>query len=55
MQKETRSGKGKREKSIKPKSRFSEKRLTSRAGLIPMARFLDKLGIEGIIACMVWA
>jgi hypothetical protein len=34
---------------IDPKPRFSEERLTSRAGLIPLGRFLDKLGIEETI------
>jgi hypothetical protein len=38
---------------ITPKPRFSEKRLTSRAGLIPMGRFIDKLGIQGMIEGMV--
>jgi hypothetical protein len=46
-------GKGKSTRKIAPKPRFSEKRLTSRAGLIPMSRFIDKLGIEGMIGRMV--
>lgn len=36
-------------KGLCPAVRFTEKRLTGRAGLIPMARFMDKLGIEGMI------
>ncbi len=46
-------GKGKNKRKITPKPRYSEKRLTSRAGLIPMSRFIDKLGIEGMIDRMV--
>jgi len=53
MQKRQRQGKGKSTRRITPKPRFSEKRLTSRAGLIPMSRFIDKLGIEGMIGRMV--
>jgi hypothetical protein len=49
MKKKGRSGKAQKRKSINPKPRFSEKRLTSRAGLIPMGRFIDKLGIEGAV------
>jgi len=49
MSKKRGRGKGKRSKRITPTLRFSEKRLTSRAGLIPMGRLIDKLGIEGII------
>lgn len=45
--------KSKGNRRIHPKSRFSEKRLTSRAGLIPMSRFMDKLGIEDLISRMV--
>jgi hypothetical protein len=44
-----RQGKGKSTRRITPRPRFSEKRLTSRAGLIPMSRFIDKLGIERLI------
>jgi hypothetical protein len=46
-----RQGRGKRKstRKITPKSRFSERRLTSRAGLIPMSRLMDKLGIEAMI------
>ena len=46
-------GKRKSAGKITPKRRFSERRLTSRAGLIPMSRFIDKLGIEGMIDRMV--
>ncbi len=49
MKKKQRYGKGKGFRRINPKPRFSEKRLTSRAGLIPMGRFIDKLGIEGVM------
>jgi hypothetical protein len=44
-------GRGKRKSTgkITPEPRFSERRLTSRAGLIPMSRFMDKLGIENMI------
>jgi len=49
MKKKAVSRKGKSRKKINPRPRFSEKRLTSRAGLIPISRFIDKLGIEGII------
>jgi len=49
MKKEGRSRKGKSGTRINPRPRFSEKRLPSRAGLIPISRFIDKLGIEGII------
>lgn len=49
MKKKARSGKVKWPKRINPSERFSEERLTSRAGLIPIGRFMDKLGIEGII------
>jgi hypothetical protein len=41
--------KGKNNRRITPKPRFSERRLTSRAGLIPMSRLMDKLGIETMI------
>lgn len=46
-----RQGRGKRKstRKITPKPRFSERRLTSRAGLIPMSRLMDKLGIEAMI------
>lgn len=53
MKKKQRHGKGKSVRRITPKPRFSEKRLTSRAGLIPMARFVDKLGIQRMIDQMV--
>jgi hypothetical protein len=53
MKKKVRSGKRKKRQGIVPKPRFSEKRLTSRAGLIPMARFIDKLGIQELIEKMV--
>ena len=49
MKKKPRSSKNKFGKKFTPRSRFSEKRLTSRAGLIPMSRFMDRLGMEGII------
>ena len=49
MKKKNRSSKNNRAKRINPRSRFSEKRLTSRAGLIPMGHFIDKLGIEETI------
>jgi hypothetical protein len=49
MKNKTRSRKGKSRTRINPRPRFSEKRLTSRAGLIPISRFIDKLGIEGAI------
>ncbi|MFH1116462.1 MAG: hypothetical protein V1792_21325 [Pseudomonadota bacterium] len=53
MKKEQRHGKGKSVRGITPKPRFSERRLTSRAGLIPLSRFIDKLGIEEMIGRMV--
>ena len=46
MKKRAVSRKGKSRKKINPRPRFSERRLTSRAGLIPLGRFIDKLGIE---------
>jgi hypothetical protein len=49
MKNKAKSGKAKRGKRINPKPRFSERRLTSRAGLIPMSRFMAKLGLEEII------
>ncbi len=53
MKKRQGHGKRKSARKITPKPRFSEKRLTSRAGLIPMSRFIDKLGIERMIDRMV--
>jgi hypothetical protein len=53
MKKRQGHGKRKSTRRITPKPRFSEKRLTSRAGLIPMSRFIDKLGIERMIDRMV--
>ncbi|MGO9572066.1 MAG: IS1380 family transposase [Desulfomonilaceae bacterium] len=53
MKKKQGRGKRKSSRRITPKPRFSEKRLTSRAGLIPMSRFMDKLGIERMIDRMV--
>ena len=53
MKKGQRHGEGKSIRRITPKPRFSEKRLTSRAGLIPMSRFIDKLGVERMIDRMV--
>jgi hypothetical protein len=49
MKRKGRSGKTQKRKKINPRPRFSEKRLTSRSGLIPMGRFIDKLGIEGVV------
>ncbi len=49
MKKQQKCGKGKSTRRINPKARFSENRLTSRAGLIPMGRFIDKPGIPGMI------
>jgi Transposase DDE domain group 1 len=49
MKKNERRGKSKRGQRITPKPRFSEKRLTSRAGLVPMSRFIAKLGLGAII------
>ena len=49
MKKRARLRQGQSRKRINPRPRFSEKRLTSRASLIPISRFIDKLGIEGII------
>jgi hypothetical protein len=43
MKKRSKSGKSRTSSVSDPKPRFSEKRLTSRAGLIPLGRFLDKL------------
>ena len=42
-------GRGQEAKAIIPGSRFSEHRLTSRAGLIMVARFVSKLGLGKII------
>ena len=53
MKKKQGRGKRKSTRKITPKPRFSERRLTSRAGLIPMSRFIDKLGIERMIDRMV--
>jgi hypothetical protein len=53
MKKKQRHGKRKSIRRITPKPRFSEKRLTSRAGLIPMSRFIDKLGIEKMMDRMI--
>jgi hypothetical protein len=53
MKKKQRRGKGKSVRRINPKPRFSEERLTSRAGLIPIGRFIDKLGVERMIDRMV--
>jgi hypothetical protein len=49
MKKKQSRSKKKNTRRITPKPRFSETRLTSRAGLIPMSRFMDKLGIENMI------
>jgi hypothetical protein len=49
MKRRARSGKPKKRKALTPRPRFTEKRLTSRAGLIPLSRFFDKLGIEEAI------
>lgn len=49
MKKARKSAKRKRAKKLNPTPRFSEKLLTSRAGLIPMSRFIDKLGIRRMI------
>jgi hypothetical protein len=43
------AGRGQEAKAIVPGSRFSEHRLTSRAGLIMVARFAGKLGLGKII------
>jgi hypothetical protein len=53
MKKKQVRGKKKKIRKISPKPRFSETRLSSRAGLIPMSRFIDKLGIESMIGQMV--
>lgn len=53
MKESKRHYKGKSTRRVTPKPRFSEQRLTSRAGLIPMARFFDKLGIDGMVERMV--
>lgn len=53
MKKKQGRGKKKGTRGITPKPRFSERRLTSRAWLVPMSRFIDKLGIEGLIGRMV--
>lgn len=53
MKKKQGRGKSKSTRKITPKPRFSERRLTSRAGLIPMSRLMDKLGIERMIDQMV--
>lgn len=53
MKKKMRHGKGKSTRRITPNARFSEKRLTSRAGLVPMGHFIDKLGIPEMIDQMV--
>ncbi|MEW6349682.1 MAG: hypothetical protein AB1646_11520 [Thermodesulfobacteriota bacterium] len=45
MKKKSKSGKTKSKNGINWRPRFSEARLTIRAGLIPMGRFMDKLGI----------
>jgi len=44
-------GRGKRKTAhkITPKPRYSGRRLTSRAGLIPISRLMDRLGIEKMI------
>jgi hypothetical protein len=49
MKKNQRRGKGKKDLRINPNPRFSEERLTSRAGLIPMSRFMAKLGLGAVI------
>jgi len=49
MKQKARSRKGKSRTRINPRPRFSEKRLTNRAGLIPISRFIDQLAIEDII------
>src|SRR5208337_1760671 len=43
------SGRGQGARTIEPGSRFSEQRLTGRAGLIMIARFARKLGMGEII------
>jgi len=53
MKKSRRQRKGKRRRGVTAKPRFSEKRLTSRAGLIAMSRFIDKLGLERTVDRMV--
>jgi hypothetical protein len=49
MEKKQGRGKGKADRRINPKPRFSENRLTSRAGLIPMGRFIAKPRLGAII------
>lgn len=49
MRKNCRDRKRKMSKGLCPAVRFTEERLTGRAGLVPMARFMDKLGIEKLI------
>jgi hypothetical protein len=49
MKKNQGRGKSKKDFRINPKPRFSEKKLTSRAGLIPISRFMAKLGLSAVI------
>jgi hypothetical protein len=49
MKKKGTQSKTKKPRTLNPKTEFSQKRLTSRAGLIPVGRFIDKLGIEETI------
>jgi len=42
-------GEAQRRRRLTPNARFSEKKLTSRAGLIPISRFMDKLDFERVL------